>query len=181
MARRNTLKDYNALTSEFKHASDRAVGILGGAYVEEALLDALLFWLGMDSVQDRGAGKAIEELLGNGAPLGTFSNKIMLAEAVKLIGPRTRRDLDLLRKVRNHCAHSINPNQFADAPLSEWVSNLSPRALPIPHSTAYLPDRSQPRQRFEECCHQLYDQFYNDDRASLAQDLGGDPYGFELD
>lgn len=97
--RRVVLMDYQAMRKEFDHATDRAVAILVAAYVEEALLDALLFRLGSKKEE------AVGELLENGAALSTFSNKISLAQAVHLIGPRTRGDLDRIRKVRNECAH----------------------------------------------------------------------------
>ncbi len=58
----------------------------------------------------------------NGAPLGTFSNKINLAEAVHLVGPRTRGDLDRIRKVRNECAHSVNPVSFHDDRLKALIA-----------------------------------------------------------
>jgi hypothetical protein len=125
--------------------------------------------------------KTIEELISNGAPLGTFSNKIMCAAAVRLIGPRTRGDLDRIRKIRNASAHAVNPISFADQPLKDLAGALTPRALPIPNSKPELPDRSQPRQRFQECCHQIYDQLYNDDRSYAYGEGGNIPFGFEID
>lgn len=99
MGKRQALKDYSAMRKEFDHASDRAVAILGAAYVEDAVLDALLAEIGVENP------KIIEELLGNGAPFSTFSNKVIMASALGLIGPRTRGDLDRIRRVRNECAH----------------------------------------------------------------------------
>jgi hypothetical protein len=140
MARRLALVDYKAMRKEFDNASDRAVAILGAAYVEEALLDALLVRLGIDTPN------TVEELTGNGAPLGTFSNKIVMAESVRLIGPRTRGDLDRIRKIGNECAHSVNPVVFSDQRLKALTSALTPRALPLPHSKPELPDASMPRE-----------------------------------
>lgn len=175
MAKRRALADYNAMRKEFDNASDRAVAILGAAYVEEALLDALLIRLG---VKDE---TAVEELLENGAPLSTFSNKIILAEATHLIGPRTRGDLDRIRKVRNECAHSVNPVSFTDQRLKVLIAALTPRALPIYGSKPELPDASSPRERFQECCHQLYDQFYNDGRLEEFEERNrDDSFGFEM-
>jgi hypothetical protein len=175
MAKRAPLVDYKAMRKEFDNASDRVLGILGGAYVEDGLLDALLVRLGIDNP------KTVEELIANGAPLGTFSNKIMCAESVRLIGPRTRGDLDRIRKIRNACAHSVNPVVFTGQPIKDFVSALTPRALPIPHSKPHLPDISTPRERFQECCHQIYDQLYNDDRTYAYGDGARIPFGFQLD
>jgi Domain of unknown function (DUF4145) len=176
MSKRRVLADYQAMRREFDHATDRAVAILGAAYVEETLLDALLVRLG---VKDQ---NALEQLMENGAPLSTFSNKISLAEAVHLIGPRTRGDLDRIRKVRNECAHSVNPISFTDQRLQALIAALTPRALPIYGSKPELPDASRPRERFQECCHQLYDQFYNDDRLEEFEERNQDcSFGFEMD
>jgi hypothetical protein len=175
MARRVALVDYHAMRKEFDNASDRAVAILGAAYVEEALLDALLVRLGIDTLS------TVEELIGNGAPLGTFSNKIIIAESVRLIGPRTRGDLDRIRKIRNECAHAVNPVAFSDQRLKDLISALTPRTLPVPNMKAELPDVSKPRERFQECCHQIYDELYNDDRT-YAYGAGREiPFGPELD
>jgi len=175
MGKRRALEDYSAMRKEFDNASDRAVAILGAAYVEEAVLDALLTELGIEDPNN------IDELLGNGAPLSTFSNKIMMASVLGLTGPRTRGDLDRIRKIRNECAHSVNPISFADQKIMSWAAALTPRSLPIPHSEKYLPDASKPRERFQECCHQIYDQLYNDDRSYDHGKGANVVFGFELD
>lgn len=175
MGKRRALEDYSAMREEFDNASDRAVAILGAAYVEEAVLDALLAEIG---IEDQ---KTIEELLGNGAPFSTFSNKIMMVSVLGLIGPRTRGDLDRIRKIRNECAHSVNPISFTDQKIMAWSAALTPRRLPIPNVEAYLPDASKPRERFQECCHQIYDQLYNDDRTYDHGKGANVVFGFELD
>ncbi len=49
-------------------------------------------------------------------------------------------------------------------------------------SKAELPDASKPRERFQECCHQLYDQFYNDGRLDEFEERNqDDSFGFEMD
>jgi hypothetical protein len=176
MSKRRVLANYHAMRQEFDHATDRAVAVLGASYVEEALLDALLVRLGIDD------NIAVERLLENGAPLSTFSNKISLAEAVHLIGPRTKGDLDRIRRVRNECAHSVNPISFTDQRLKDLIAALTPRALPLYGSRPELPDASDPRSRFQECCHQLYDQFYNDGRLEKFEERNRDrSFGFEMD
>ena len=46
-------------------------------------------------------------------PLGTFSAKIDLARALGLIDTQTRRDLRVIKDVRNVFAHAENPVRFA--------------------------------------------------------------------
>ena len=45
-----------------------------------------------------------------------------------------------------------------------------------------LRDALKPRERFQECCHRLYDQFYNDDRLEEFEERNQDcSFGFEMD
>ncbi len=43
----------------------------------------------------------------------------------QVIGPKTRTDLDILRKIRNEFAHNMNSIDFDSAPISQWVDSLS--------------------------------------------------------
>lgn len=63
------------------------------------------------------------------------------------------------------------------------IGALAPRALPqVYGSKPELPELSEPRKRFQECCHQLYDQFYNDDRLEEFEERNRDnSFGFEMD
>lgn len=51
-------------------------------------------------------------LLDNNGPLTTFSSRIELSYLLGLIGEQTRRDLNLIRKIRNEFAHTSNPISF---------------------------------------------------------------------
>jgi hypothetical protein len=56
------------------------------------------------------------------------------------------------------------------------------RALPIYGSKREPPDASTPRERFQECCCQIYGQFYNDGRSDEFEERNeGISFGFELD
>ncbi len=44
--------------------------------------------------------------------IGSFFEKIWMAYFLKIIGPETRRDLDLIRSIRNEAAHDMNPISF---------------------------------------------------------------------
>ena len=58
-------------------------------------------------------GKACDAVLedGNG-PLGTFSSRIEFAYLLGLIGPEARRELNLVRRIRNEFAHDYKPLDF---------------------------------------------------------------------
>src|SRR5258708_26370800 len=51
--------------------------------------------------------------------VGTFSNKILIAYAFKLIGPMTRADLDLIRLLRNEFGHTRMPINFGTPEVHE--------------------------------------------------------------
>ncbi len=49
---------------------------------------------------------ADNELFGSAGPIATFSQKIKMAEAMRIIGPATRANLDRVREIRNAFAHT---------------------------------------------------------------------------
>ena len=148
MAQRATLKSHEAMSEELRGASDRAAAIVIAAYVEELLLESLIDRLKLSD------GKLLEELLGNGAPLSTFSNKILMAFAVGVVGATTRKDLDRIRKIRNACAHAVNPISMDAPDLKGTIEAFSPRKWGmLPDEKPWLP--SEPRKRFEEACFKI--------------------------
>ena len=90
------------------HSSDneRAAVVVFGSFVKTHLerLVTSKIRSGLGSTDRR-------RLFEGDGPLSTFSSKI-LAYAFKIIGPITRFDLDLLRVLRNECAHSRIPVDF---------------------------------------------------------------------
>src|SRR5262249_57189938 len=48
--------------------------------------------------------------------VGIFSKKIWAAYFLKVIGPEARRDIDLIRNIRNQAAHDMNPISFDSTP-----------------------------------------------------------------
>jgi len=69
-------------------------------------------------------------------PLGTFSAKIDLARALSLIDAQTRRDLRVIKDVRNVFAHAENPVRFISAEVvakaqkfAQWRDGASARML----------------------------------------------------
>jgi hypothetical protein len=59
------------------------------------------------------------------APLGSFSAKIHLAQALGLVIPKMGGDLTILRKLRNEYAHSILPPPLSDPRLSKRCASLT--------------------------------------------------------
>jgi hypothetical protein len=77
---------------------------LGSAIMVEIGLTSVLkarLWIKND--------KADDELFDFTGPLGTFSSKIKMAEAMRIIGPATRANFDRIREIRNYFAHTSRP------------------------------------------------------------------------
>jgi hypothetical protein len=123
-----------AAFSELDSENDRAVISVGGAYVEYALEEAILSRLRPPA--DDSESKIFFH--DNGI-IGTFFEKIWLAYFLKIIGPITRRDLDLIRKVRNIAAHDLNPISF------ENTAEISSRCRELIMSADSIPAKKEPQ------------------------------------
>jgi mannitol operon repressor len=93
----------------------------GAVLVTAAMLDDVLTKLLLARLVE---GKSSEKLLdGFNAPLGTFSAKIAAARAIGVISEEWRRDLDLLRGIRNDFAHSVTAT-LGDEPILNKCNEL---------------------------------------------------------
>jgi hypothetical protein len=104
---RHIPKDYDAIFAELEGASDRAAILVAGSLLDHALSEAI-----MSRLREPPTDEGWKELFDDGGVLNTFSQKIMAAYFLKVIGPQTRRDFDLIRKIRNDAAHDMNPISF---------------------------------------------------------------------
>jgi hypothetical protein len=99
-------KEAHSLLSELEevgdHAADRAIALIGGAMIENALRAALLSRLfhQADNIQN-------EIFENDGAPLSTFSQRIIVGYAMGIYGNKIRNDLDCIRIIRNSFAHTM--------------------------------------------------------------------------
>lgn len=93
-------KRMEILIKEIEVQSDRGVGIVGAAWLEEIITVSIEGFL-------QQAPKAWERLFkGNGA-LATFSAKIDLVRLLGLVSETIRSDLHIIREIRNEFAHQI--------------------------------------------------------------------------
>lgn len=112
-----TFKIREAAAAELADATDRAVALIGAATLEE-MLRRLIRTKCIEGCDE-------DALFTNQGPCSTFSSKITLAFALGLISPDERRDLDLLRKIRNTCAHSLEAISLdSDDRLKSWCLSL---------------------------------------------------------
>lgn len=157
-----TAEHIDAIEKELYAGSDRASLVMLGSYVE-ANLERLLTKAVRDDLnsEDR---KALFEYEG---AAGTFSDKIILAFAFKLIGPITRADLTLIRLLRNEFAHSRMPISFATPEVQDACKQF--RLIDLPDSwinDGYLTrvagidadaarNRNHPKTRFLATCNEI--------------------------
>ena len=108
-----------ALTNEFAGESDRAVVILAAAYLDQILQDLLTTVLLIESETQR---KTLFE--GPAAPFATFSSRIAVSYALRLISKDERTDLDAVRSVRNKFAHRFSDVSFESEAIKSVCKGL---------------------------------------------------------
>jgi DNA-binding MltR family transcriptional regulator len=169
--------DLNAFSGSFRAESDRACAVLGAA-----LLDARL-----ESLYNRRLRSFKKELLSNSGPLGTFSARIRVANALAWISDDVRFDLDQIRSIRNEFAHNFDHElSFAEQSITDKCRTLCVAQVLI-HAhehAASSPHRNlsqeliramgamfqSPRQRFEITVEML---------AQHLDELAGNPSEYE--
>jgi hypothetical protein len=115
------IADMWAIESELAYGtSDRAMAVLMGAMVEDALESWLRFNMSESLTPDDE-----NRLTGPQGVIGTFSSKIILGFAFNLFGPTTRHDLDLIRNIRNEFAHSRRPLDFKLREVEDVCAQLT--------------------------------------------------------
>src|SRR6266496_728857 len=85
--------------------SDRGCALMGASYLDFQLERLLRARLVDDS-------KVVDHLIGLDRPLSTFSVRIDTVYLLGLLGPDARRDLHLIRKIRNGFGHSTEALTF---------------------------------------------------------------------
>jgi DNA-binding MltR family transcriptional regulator len=102
--------------------TDRGVALMAASFLEGELEDLLREYFVQDKV-------VINEIFSFNGPCGTFSSKINLTYALGLIGKQARRDLHLIRKIRNEFGHTATPLTFQDHKISNRCNELYYDAL----------------------------------------------------
>jgi hypothetical protein len=154
-----TFGDLPAMEQEFYGEADRAVVILQASMVESILENAIAQRMRHDLKEE--TKKEIFEFEG---PIGTFSAKITVAYALGIFGSITRRDLDLIRLMRNQFAHSRKPLKFSISVVTNVCAqlrlpdvagvSLTPTAL-LRISRTEKVDLKNPKTRYVTCCHSI--------------------------
>ncbi len=105
--------------AELDHSthSDRAQVITVGAFLDSMLEQLLFFGLA------EGGWK--RDLFEGQGPLATFSARIDMACAMGLLPESLRRDLHLIRKLRNHFAHRVVGGSLLENPAKQYIEATS--------------------------------------------------------
>ncbi len=119
------------ICGELRSASDRAAGVLGGAFVDDFLTDLLKEYLKKWGDNPYCASLA-DKIFRHQGPLGSFSSRIDVARLFGIIGPQTHAELDSIREIRNICAHwTMSKNRddfitisFEEPKVREWCEKL---------------------------------------------------------
>lgn len=99
-------------------AEDRAVALVGTAFLERCIRDALLTHMVPLNSEER------QQLFGPEAPLGQFSARIRLGYALGMFNRNDFRDLDCIRRIRNIFAHFHEHADFGSPEIVDACSLL---------------------------------------------------------
>jgi len=101
--------------------SDRGCIIVATSYIEY-LTERLLrksFSSDPKVIKD-----AIDPLFGGLGPLSTFASRIKLSYALNLIDTNVYKTLNLIKDIRNACAHEFNTISFTDQIIKNKIDNI---------------------------------------------------------
>lgn len=100
----------------------RPLIIIGASKIEQLLLELLSTFL----IPKRVKPKEQDELLEGDTPLGTFSARIKICHRMGLVDEELCATLELLRKIRNLCAHSVSFDH-TKSPVRERLAEFKSR------------------------------------------------------
>lgn len=105
------------LADELDSMSERALALLGGAILDEALGEVIKLKLLNDK-------NIIKNQFGGQGALATFSAKIDIARLLAIYSKNACSDLHIIRKIRNDAAHSTSAFSFSNSPTKDRAQSL---------------------------------------------------------
>lgn len=137
--------EFDEAMSEFCYGSDLAAAIIGAALAENALAAAIRAFLPIAD-DERGL------FYNQGAPFGSFSNKIVSARSMTLISISQAEDLHIIRDVRNQFAHTLMALNFSNEHLALACSKLSHYQI---DERDILRTAAPARRQFNAACYEI--------------------------
>ncbi len=104
------------IVEELEQQTDRGAAIIGAAFVESLLRQALESRLRLRTALEKRTARGLFATMG---PLSSFSAKIDLGVLLGLYPEAVQGDLHRLREVRNQFAHEHEPRDFRFPKISE--------------------------------------------------------------
>ena len=127
-----TEREMHSVFGDIGREQNPRAAALGAAVMVEVGLSSMLrarLWIRDDNADN--------ELFGSNGPIATFSQKIKMAEAIRIIGPATRANLDYTREIRNAFAHTHRNLTFDTPGVAAICERITfpvwPRRPRIPH------------------------------------------------
>jgi hypothetical protein len=150
---------------ENEKQTDRAVAVIGAAYVDLVLRDAIAAKLLPDP-------NLMAELFENRGPLQDFGSRIHVVFALGSCGPAAYHDLRAIKDIRNAFAHSAEAMDFNHKDVARLCGTLW---YPQTISVAGRPSPQTPRQQYIRAIELLTDLFLRDlmlrQRGMRGEDL----------
>jgi hypothetical protein len=135
MSKRHKPIDNTKIFKEMKGRNDRAVILVAAALLENDLEECIA-----SRFREPKTDPEKNALFGDRGILHTFSEKIWAAYFLKLIGPVTRHNLDMIRLIRNEAAHNMNPISFRRTPA---IANRCRELQTLPKEMDFLTMRTR--------------------------------------
>lgn len=101
--------------------SDRGCIIVGTAHIEYLTERLLRKYFSSDPKVIK---EAIDPLFEGLGPLSTFASRIKLSYALNLFDDNVYKTLNIIKDIRNVCAHELNIVNFADPSIKEKLNNI---------------------------------------------------------
>ncbi|MDR5759752.1 MltR family transcriptional regulator [Caballeronia sp. LZ035] len=115
---RERVRDVFAFRTSLTNESDRGAALMAAAFID----DRLMLLLKSRIVDDKKVSRRAFEFNG---PLGTFSARIDFCYLLGLIPKNARRDLHLIRSIRNKFAHQAGAMDFDDDSVRQLCESLA--------------------------------------------------------
>ncbi len=125
--------------------NDRGAAILAATFLEGALEYAVSRALPNSAAN-------YSKLFESEGPLNSFDSKFLLADSLGILGPLTKKNLEIIKHVRNTFAHTAIPIDFSTKEIADACIVLE--LLPNPKPMRVIPRLKfdTPRQKFTGVC-----------------------------
>lgn len=113
-------QDPAVMARDLQRESDRAMVVVGASLLEDGLREMIRTKFRVMN------GEKLKSLriFDHDGPIGSFSKKITMGYALGLIDEQTVKELTDIREMRNACAHSFRPIDFATPELANVCKRL---------------------------------------------------------